>query len=432
MLTQPLPEGTELELASSRRRCQVVRFLGEGTQGAVYAVDVGGREEALKWCHPHAATAAQRHAISALVERTAPDARFLWPSELVQTPGLQGFGYLMPLRPSRYRSLGELLTGKVESDYAVAFVLGRELSDAFLSLHAQGLCYRDINFSNISFDPATGKPLIGDCDNVGIDGQSESAVLGSRRFMAPEIVTGAAGPSTNTDLYSLAVLLFYILMIGHPLTGRRELEFACWDEVAESELFGRSPLFVYDPADGSNAPVPGLHDPVLENWPLYPAGVRDLFTKSFTDGLRRPKERVRESVWRSVMTRLRDTIADCQFCGRQNVHDPSDPRRTCWSCSRQPEPVLRLAFERSFVVLNETTRLYQHHLERNYDFEDPVAEVTRHPVHRNVWGLRNLGDRPWQVVVPAGPPTEVAPGAAVALVVDAVFDFGTCSATLVR
>ena len=31
--------------------------------------------------------------------------------------------------------------------------------------------------------------------------------------MAPEIVVGKAKPSRNTDLYSLAVLLFYMFML---------------------------------------------------------------------------------------------------------------------------------------------------------------------------------------------------------------------------
>jgi len=40
----------------------------------------------------------------------------------------------------------------------------------------------------------------------GIDGASPSYVLGTRRFMAPEIVRREASPSTATDLYSLSVL----------------------------------------------------------------------------------------------------------------------------------------------------------------------------------------------------------------------------------
>ena len=42
--------------------------------------------------------------------------------------------------------------------------LGMELAGSFLALHAQGLCYRDISFSNVFFDPATGIPRISSSD----------------------------------------------------------------------------------------------------------------------------------------------------------------------------------------------------------------------------------------------------------------------------
>ena len=59
-----------------------------------------------------------------------------------------------------------------------------------------------------------------DCDNIGLD-EGHIAVLGTPRFMAPEIVHGESMPCAATDLYSLAVMLFFLLMHGHPLDGRR-------------------------------------------------------------------------------------------------------------------------------------------------------------------------------------------------------------------
>ena len=61
------------------------------------------------------------------------------------------------------------------------------------------------------FDPDTGDVLICDNDNVSANGIDNSSVYGTPRFMAPEIVMGQAKPSRNTDLYSLAVLLFYMV-----------------------------------------------------------------------------------------------------------------------------------------------------------------------------------------------------------------------------
>ena len=48
---------------------------------------------------------------------------------------------------------------------------GVHLADAFLQLHARGLCYRDISQGNVFVDPQTGDIQICDNDNVGIDSQ---------------------------------------------------------------------------------------------------------------------------------------------------------------------------------------------------------------------------------------------------------------------
>jgi len=68
------------------------------------------------------------------------------------------------------------------------------------------------------------------------------------------------------------------LMVGHPLVGRRELDYETWDDRAEAELFGSKPLFVFDPMDHSNAPMDDLHGSVAANWDMYPNHIHRLFT----------------------------------------------------------------------------------------------------------------------------------------------------------
>jgi serine/threonine protein kinase len=116
-----------------------------------------------------------------------------------------------------------------------------------------GLCYRDISFGNVFFDPDTGEVLICDNDNVAVDGEGKIGVLGTPRFMAPEIVRGEALPSMHTDVFSLAVLLFYMLIMHHPLEGKRELAIKCLDLPAMNKLYGTDPLFIYDPDDDSGS-----------------------------------------------------------------------------------------------------------------------------------------------------------------------------------
>ena len=429
-----LSPGSEVDLPQSRRHATVRRFIGEGSQGAVYDVIVEptGHHHALKWYFPTLGHGRQRAAIDELVERGSPDDRFLWPTEIALAAGQPSFGYLMPLRDHSTVGLADLLTGKVDVPFSTVCTLGMELSDTFLALHNQGLCYRDISFGNVFFDPRTGRPLICDTDNVGVDGASPSAVLGTRRFMAPEIVRREASPSTATDLYSLSVLLFYLLMVGHPLVGRRELDFGIWDDHAESVLFGREPKFVFDPADPSNAPLPELHGSMLTNWQLYPEQIRRLFTQAFTTGLSDPGNgRVRESVWRSALARLRDLVIRCPACSKESFWRDGVSDVKCWSCDRTLGDPVRLVIDGRPLVLNNGTLVYQHHLTLDYDFATLIAQVVRHPAKPGQWGLRNESARAWDVVLPTQERTVADPGRSVGLLPGTRIQIGRASATIV-
>jgi len=429
-----LSVGSEFMLSASRRACAIRSFIGEGSQGSVFEVAVGpdASPAALKWCFPKTATADQRASIEHLIDRGAPDSRFLWPTELVELPTEVGFGYLMPLRPASSAGLSELLTGKIDVAFSVICTLGMELASSFLALHSEGLCYRDISFGNVFFEPASGRPLICDNDNVGIDGMSPSFVLGTRRFMAPEIVRREASPSTNTDLYSLSVLLFYLLMVGHPLVGRREMDFSMWDDRAESELFGADPLFVFDPVDHRNEPVDDVHGSVLENWELYPEHIRRLFTTAFTVGLTDPRNgRVRESVWRSSLARLRDSILRCAACKKENFWHGVEGR-TCWFCERPLDTPIRLEVDGRVLVLNEDTVVRAHHLSPTYDDATVVARVAPHPDRPGRWGLRNESPVTWSVTLPTGETTQAEPGRAVGLLPGTVVQMGPATARIAR
>ncbi len=428
-----LSPGSEVDLPQTRRHGAVRRFIGEGSQGAVYDVvlEPTGEHHALKWYFPARGNERQRATIDELIDRGSPDDRFLWPTEIALITGNPSFGYVMPLRDRSSVGLADLLTGKVDVPFSTICTLGTELADTFLSLHSQGLCYRDISFGNVFFDPSTGRPLICDNDNVGVDGASASAVLGTRRFMAPEIVRRESAPSTATDLYSLSVLLFYLLMVGHPLVGRRELEFDVWDDKAESILFGRDPRFVFDPRDSSNAPVPELHGSVATNWDLYPDFIKRLFTQAFTDGLTDPTNgRVRESVWRSALARLRDLVLRCPACSKESFWRENVTRVTCWSCDRKLNDPVRLEIDGRPLVLNRDTLVCHHHLRLDYDFKTVVGRVIQHPTSPDRWGLRNESPEPWNVVLPSNERTTADPGRSVGLLPGTRIQIGPVSATI--
>ncbi len=430
-MSSVLPRRQVLQAEFSNLPCHVEELLGSGGQGEVYRAVLGGSPLALKWYSPEWATPEQRAALSALVSAGAPSAMFLWPIDLVTRPGRPSFGYLMTLREPRFRSGVELAKRRIELPFRLLITAGLHLAEAFLQLHAKGLAYRDISFGNFFLDPATGDVLICDLDNVGVDGRPHNAVGGTMRFMAPEIVRGEAAPSSFTDQFSLAVLLHCILFMGHPLEGRREAEVGCLNPADQMRLYGADPVYLMNPKDGSNRPVPGRHDHVVAYWRVYPDFLKRLFTRAFTDGLRDRAARVKESEWRAALVRLRDLIIYCGHCGLENFFDP-EPRsasgpRACWNCRHAVAPPPALHVGKQVVMLNHDARLYPHHVDDQapYDFSRPVAEVTRNPRNPDVWGLKNLTGSKWVSITAANASADVEPGRSISIAPGTRIRFGT-------
>jgi len=431
-MSQILKLGQIVQTASGLA-CQVDAFLGSGGQGEVYRATMGGSQRiAVKWYFAAQATPEQRAALDTLIKKGAPNARFLWPLELASSAGTPDFGYLMPLRELRFKSIVDLMKRRISPSFRALTTAGLDLAHSFLQLHAKGLCYRDISFGNVFFDPNTGDILICDNDNVTVDGTASASVLGTPRFMAPEVVRGEALPSSQTDLFSLAVLLFYMLMVHHPLEGKQEAAIKCFDLPAMTRLYGIAPVFIFDPTDKSNRPVPGYHDNAIAYWPLYPQFLRDLFTRSFVDGLHDPLHgRVRESEWRAALARLRDVIVYCPRCGVENFYDagalqgPGQPA-SCWSCKTAIVLPPRIRIGRQVVMLNHDTQLFPHHIDdgRPYDFSQPVAALVQHPTQPGVWGLKNLCGEKWVSTTAEGTVRDVEPGRSVTLAVGTRINFG--------
>ena len=399
-------------------QCSIEDFLGGGTQGEVYKAKVGGKPMALKWYLPASANNEQRTVIKNLIAIGPPNAKFLWPIDIVTSAYVDGFGYIMQLRESKYKCIVDLLDRSAEPTFRALAISGFQLAHSYLQLHSQGLCYRDISHGNVFFDPNTGDVLICDNDNVVVNGQPTGNILGTPRFMAPEIVSGEKSPSRQTDLYSLAVLLFYMFMVHHPLEGKLEADIKCLDLPAMNKLYGTNPVFIFDPDDESNRPVPGYQDNAIIFWKLYPDFLLDLFARSFTVGLHDPDKRIQESEWRLAMTRLRDSIIYCSSCGRQNMYDSEKLKSSqnnmlrCWACDREIVLPFRMRINRNIVMLNYDTQLFYHHIDRDkmYDFSAPVAEVARHPTDSTIWGLRNLTGEKWVVTTAEGRIYDVDPG----------------------
>jgi DNA-binding helix-hairpin-helix protein with protein kinase domain len=415
--------GDTVQMVGARAPVTIEARVAQGGQGVVFrGLMPSGAPAAVKWYRPSRYAERQRRAIAYLTTHRRPHAAFAWPIDIVTCEQVNGFGYVMPwVPPERFGSLIGLLRAEQQPSFRVITLIGRQLVDAFAALHASGLCYRDINFGNLLVDPGapggTGLPEVAivDNDNVGLEG-GDVFVRGTPRFMAPEVITGKADPSTVTDLHSLAVFLFFLLVRGHPLEGSRVRLSYTWDSgghVSETRLavqfFGVDPLFVFDPGNSANVPEPG--DPMLTWWPIYPGFIREMFVRAFGSGLKDASlsGRIMEGEWRRALIRLGDCVSACS-CSAAVFWDPGDPGMRCWKCKSVPPAPALLEVAGHTVVLSEGSVLTNGHLSRGNDFITPAATVERHPRRPQDLVLRNLGDSAW-TVRPAGEEAKtVGPG----------------------
>lgn len=418
-MTWILPEGAWLQFEGLSSPVQVLRGLGGGTQGQVFEVAVAGERLALKWYLPRCLEQ-DPHLEQRLLESiraTAPSRAFLWPIALLRPTAQSitlirsqhpGFGYLMELRPPQFVGAVEHYAGRLAISLRQAVQAGFFLAEAFHRLHSKGLCYKDISLGNLFLEAATGRILICDNDNVDVDGRDLGSVLGTPGFMAPEILMRRDRPGANSDLFSLAVLLFMLLTRHHPLRGQMELAIRCLDEPARRKLYGEDPVFIFDPQDSRNRPDPVEHAAALLTWPIYPLPLQELFLQTFTAGMKAPGQRALTGQWMEALASTLDQRQLCPSCGSEHF----GAQMACWHCGHPLTASAALHTPHGRVMACTDNELHAHHFNSLSEpqLDQPIARVVSHPRDPSLLGLHNLSNEPWRATAVGGQQHEVEPG----------------------
>ena len=397
-------DSVPLELGGSAK---ILSVLGSGGQGTVYKAEFGGKEYALKMYFANKLRSPElfRENLSRLNEDKIDDA-FVMPLYLTEKIG-GSFGFLMSLVPEEYKPFSDVLNARVKLSGLYSVVNSAiKITAAFRALHNSGKSYQDLNDGGFFIRPTDGDVLICDCDNIAPYGE-HLGIAGKPGYMAPEIVRGEKAPDKFTDRYSLAVVLFRLLLRGDPLEGSKVLKSVCLTEEAERRHYGFEPLFVYDPDDDSNRPVRGVHNNIIKFWQIMPDYIKEAFEFSFTTGLNEPQKRLIEKQWLDLLKRLRGDITACS-CGIQNflpaMPTDEDGKLIC-PCGNHYAKPLSLVGEKSRVLLFDGAKLFDEDVK-------VCAEVVRNKKNPALWGLKNLTESDWSCVLPNGTEKTVPAGSA--------------------
>lgn len=367
--------------------------IGEGGQGEVYRINHAGSLRALKWYKDRPSSDFIEN-LKKNAKGVAPSKSFLWPTAVADSA--IGVGYVMNLSDSNYQDFSKFLANKYHFKSEDALISAAiNLCVAFQKLHLQGLAYFDLNDGNFFINPDSGDVLIADNDNVSSSSFNVSNIGGKRGYMAPEVYTGSS-PNRYSDFDSLAIVLFRLIFIDHPLHGKNMEKAQCLTPKVLTYLYGTNPIFIFDPYNHENEASKEYSKNAIQRWGDVPSFVRDAFVKAFSSNCQHePTSRMMESDWIAIFQRWRSYLNNCPKCGRATYIEPKDGGK-CKECGAKMALFWMQLGKREYMPLVLGQKIYASQIGLD-GFFNKIGEVIGTKNDKSILGIRNLSDIDWTV-----------------------------------
>lgn len=261
------------------------------------------------------------------------------PLDLIELKESKSFGYVMEkVDTTKYITLPELNSSGIIPDAKILAIICKNVASIFHEIHSQMAGYKDINDGNILIDFNNGDIRLIDCENISTS--SYEVIFGTIGFIAPEVFK-TNHPNIRSDQHSMAVFFFKLLVDGHPLEGKKAIDYMNSNELTISEaanvIYGDEALFIFDEEDDSNS-IKSLarKDSGFKNiyfrWAFLPKIIKECFQETFSKGLKIKELRTVDSKWMDRFNQvLEDGLVKCPSCGRYNFKD-SQIKNSCFFC----------------------------------------------------------------------------------------------------
>lgn len=407
-----LPKGLILNTTNCGT-VKIIEFLGAGGQGSVYRVNYNGQEKALKWYHSSYLKSMDKNGdkinrkkfyenLKHNIQKGVPDKSFLWPQALTEESN-DSFGYIMELRPKEYKELTDFLLLKTKFSSTIAMINAAiNIIQGFYVLHNDGYSYQDLNNGGFFINPKNGNVLI--CDNDNVAGQGINfGISGKQRYMAPEVVLGGT-PNKYSDRYSLAVVLFRMLFMEHPLEGKYSTP-PCMIPEFERRFYGSDPVFIFDPKDKRNAASPNMQRNAYRLWPLFPEYIKELFITTFSKETI-PEKRPIEKQWLDAFIRLRGETVLCDKCNEENFIDQHCVTK-CRKCGNVIKYESILKFKKYNIPISSGAVISAAQIGDSHDLMGMYGYVIANPKNEKMIAIKNISENIWNVITPSGKSVQV-------------------------
>ena len=274
---------------------------------------------------------------------------FCWPIGIVVKPNI---GILVPRFPKQYyfqdglrekkfkwfsnKILVSKLKKEERGDFLSRLLVCRHLARAIGRMHIAGLAHSDLSSNNVLIDFFNGTCILIDIDSLVVPGLFPPNVLGTKDYMAPEIVKTSLMrmehpdkniPCIYTDLHSLAVMIYEALLLRHPLKGIKS--YSDDPYIDDSLSLGTKALFIENQFDKSNKPA-NLKNP----FQITGKHLEPLIRRAFVDGLHDPKQRPTAYEWEEALTLTIDFLYPCEeeSCWRRAFVYQTESEQHCHFC----------------------------------------------------------------------------------------------------
>ena len=245
---------SERELPKLGTNHKAEDYLGEGGMGAVFrGKDNVGNTIAIKVIHPELAGQEEfrerfLNEAKALNQLRHPNIVFLW--------GLfeEGETFYMVMDCVEGEDVSETILRMGLLPVEVALPVFRLTLDAIAFAHENGVIHRDIKPSNLLVcgRVAEGPPVLTEREDVKVmdfgiakarysKKLTKTGVIGTPEYMAPEMFSGSAGATEQSDVYALGVTL-YEMVTGHvPFRSSSDTTAASIYQIANEKLSSDPP-----------------------------------------------------------------------------------------------------------------------------------------------------------------------------------------------